>query len=592
LGRWNLPCALNIAVGEAEAKIESIRDRMESSLAAGHKKRLEESDSSGRKAEVAIRSIDAAAGEATARLQAAREQMESLALAEHQKRLAELAAASRNADTAMRSVQAASGEAAAKLWEAGEQIESSLAAEHRKRTEELTAASLKELAHKAQISVDGFQKELEDTLSAFKRKAASRIDDDLTKATAGLLERSSGQLRIQTDEVREKLLAELRDSGSAILEDTRRQMARAEKASHEVLNETAKAAAEKAVAQAAKGVEEQVHAAISRSAELAVEKTGAERKRLHTEADLSVAAFHKQIAALSLESIEGVKSALETQLEAFRGQLQSARESLEQSVLERAKAEFPHVAAELLEGVTAGLEKNAGEIAEQVKAEVQTSATSFAEKTRRQLMSETENSLRSLRESAIDQSRGQLQQLIKEVRVAGRKEFEAEVEQSLRKQHRSAQMQIDDMARSSLERLRHAGAAPAATSRSSQWFLMLVALVPTLLFLYLASRPTMRLKASPPADFIDAYPEWTSSHQDVALKLGQAYWDWAALHLAPDHPYGTHLPEQPPVLFQVDGTGFPAGVDADVARMRYWQKLRELWTNPQSWVKVEAWNKH
>ncbi|HEV2418133.1 MAG TPA: hypothetical protein VGX94_10035 [Terriglobia bacterium] len=842
--------SIEAATAEAAAKLQAAREEIESSIVSDHKKRLEELAASGRNADTVIRLIEAATAEATAKLQSAREQMAASLLADQQKYAAELAVSSGNADTAMRAVQDASREAAAKLWAAGEQMESSLASEYKKRAEELAAASLNDLAHKAQISVDGFEAQLEGALSAFKRKATARIDEDIAKATAGLLERSAGQLQQQTDEVREKLLADLRDSGSGVLEDTRRQLKKIEKATSEILNEAARAAAEKAVSQAARSVEDQAQVAISRSAELAISKITAAQKTLQTQAELGVTDHQRQLAAVSLASVEGAQRALDkhlevfwsqlqrqtdekreklltdltesgsvvledtrrqlgklekasseilqesarsaaeeavgqaakkaeeqaqgaisrgaelaiskitaaqktlqtqaelgvtdhqrqlaavslasvegaqraldkhlevfwsqlqrqtdekreklltdltesgssvledtrrqlgklekassevlqegaraaaekavgqaakkaeeqaqgaisrsielaiskinagekdlktqvelrvadfqklsvavsesalesaqrkldSRLEIFHGQLEAAAGTIEQIVLDKSRQDFPRVAAELVETTAAGMEKKADLMVRQIEEKIQASGSNLAEKACRQASTEAENSLRSMRESAIEQTRGQMQQLFKEMAAASRAQFDTEIEQSIRKQRKSVQAQIEEMSRVSIEHLRSAapqvGAAPAPASRARTFMLVLVALIPTVLFLYLANRPVMRLTPNAPADFVEAYPELTSAHADTAQKLAQTYWDWAAVHLTADYPYGSQLPEQPPALFDAEGPSFPTGVEADVARTRYWQKLRQLWSDPQSWQKIQVWNQH
>ncbi|MGH9449804.1 MAG: hypothetical protein ACRD11_04605, partial [Terriglobia bacterium] len=321
----------------------------------------------------------------------------------------------------------------------------------------------------------------------------------------------------------------------------------------------------------------------------------AEQQKLHAHAEISIADHQKQLLQLSVHGVEGIQRQLDAHLETFRGQLQTHVRVLEQKALEKATEDFPAVAAQLLEGAHASLQKKAAEAAASVQEAVRVSAVALAEDTRRQLIQETEDSLRSMREAAMEQSRGQIRQLVKDVAATHRKDFDGEIAEAFRKQKKSIQQQMDETSRASLERLQQASArvTPASArqiSSGSRWVLVLVALIPTLLFLYLMNRPVMRLKAVPPADFLNAYPEWTAQHQDISVKLGEAYWDWAALHLVRDYPYGTQLPEQPPVSFQVDGQDFPTGVGADVARMRYWNELRALWTHPQSWDKIDAWN--
>lgn len=727
--------SIESAAEEARSRISDAGGQIESSLSSEHKKRLAELIAAGQNADAATRLIEAATGEATGKLQSIRDQMEAALQAAVQKHLADLTVASANADTALRSVNGAAGEAAAKLWAAAEQIEASLAADSRKRAEEAAAACLSDLAHKAQVSVDGFEEQLEGTLSAFKRKATARIDEDIAKATAGLLERSAGQLQQQTDEVREKLLADLRDSGSGVLEETRRQMKKIEKTTSEVLHEAARTAAEKAVAQAAAEVEDQAQAAISRSAELGVAKIGAAQKALQTQAELSLSDHQRQLAAEAAASLDGVQRKLDGHIEAFRGKidqhgaeeherllaalkeagaaavddarrnlakieksssevlqdaarmaaekavqtaakraeeqareavsqaageavaklgaerkalesqagtsvkehqkhlaaeaaasaenarramdeqiavfeqrLQAAAATLEKRILASSEKDFPRVAAELASTAAADIDKRASAAAgdidkkaaqasKQMEEKILASGAAAMERAGRDAQTEAENTFRAMRESAIEQARGQMQQIFKEAANSSRTQFDSDLEQAARKHKRAAQAQIEEASRAGIERLRtmapQAAAAPSSgASRGVQYILVLVALIPTVLFVYLAAKPVMRLKPNAPADFVEASPDLAAAHTETAQKLAQAYWDWAAVHLAPDYPFGSQLPDQPPALFDAEGPGFPTGVDADVARARYWQKLRQLWANPQSWQKVEAWNKH
>lgn len=715
--------SIESAAAEARNGLSDVGGQIESSLSSAHKKRLAELLAAGQNADAATRLIEAATGEATGKLQSIRDQMEAALQAAVQKHLADLTVASANADTAMRAVNGAASEAAAKLWAAADQMEASLAAESRKRAEEAASACLSDLAHKAQVSIDGFEEQLEGTLSAFKRKATARIDEDIAKATAGLLERSAGQLQQQTDEVREKLLADLRDSGSGVLEETRRQMKKIEKTTSEVLHEAARTAAEKAVAQAAAEVEDQAQAAISRSAELAVGKIGAAQKTLQTQAELSLSDHQRQLAAEAAESLDGVQRKLDGHIDAFRGRLdehgaeerekllaalkeagaaavekargnlaqieksssevlrdaarmaaekavltaaqqaaEQAREAvsraaseavarlgaerkalesqagasikehqkhlateaaasaenarramdeqialfeqrleaaaatLEKRILASSEKDFPRVAAELASAASADIDKKAGHAAKQAEEKIMASGAAAMERAGREVHAEAENTFRAMRESAIEQARNQMQQIFKESATSSRANFDSELEQSVRKHKKTAQAQLEEAARAGIERLRTMAPQPApapspGASRGAQMLLILVALIPTVLFIYLAAKPVMRLKPNAPADFVEASPDLAAAHTETAQKLAQAYWDWAAVHLAPDYPFGSQLPDQPPALFDAEGPGFPTGVDADVARARYWQKLRQLWANPQSWQKVEAWNR-
>lgn len=462
---------------------------------------------------------------------------------------------------------------------------------------EISAARTDEAGRAARGAAEAVQSLLENALQELKQKAAERIEADLPKAAAVLLERSEARLEKQTGEARERLLDELRQQGAAVLNEARAQFEAFEKSSVAILGQNTKAAAENAVNEAVRQVDEQARAAIQRCGENVVARMEGEQHKLEAHAALSVAEHQKQLLHLSVQGAEGIQRQLESHVESFRNQLQSNLKQFEQQAIDQAKADFPRLAAGLLENASATLERKVAEAASSVQDTLRLSATEVGADAGRRMVEETSNSLRSLRESAVEQTRNQLQALAKDVAGARRKEFESEFEGSLRKQQKQIKQRMDEAGRETLAWLQQAsaGLAPGPAAKSSpgsRWALVVVALIPTLLFLYLMSRPLMQLKTAPPADFLNAYPEWTSQHQDVAEKLGEAYWDWAALHLARSYPYGTDLPQQPPVSFEVEGQGFPSGVDADVARMRYWDKLRSLWKDPTSWQKVDVWNAH
>ncbi|MGH9404789.1 MAG: hypothetical protein ACRD3D_03005 [Terriglobia bacterium] len=500
------------------------------------------------------------------------------------------------ANEAVRSIHSAAGEAARKLQSAREQMDASLTAEHQQRWNELAASGLKDLASRAEANVEACRKRFESSLKEVTQRAAAKVEQDVSNAAGGLLERSTAEMRRQTDSVREKLVTELRNSGTAILEETQQKFAHLETASSEALNRSARAAAENAVSEAIRRMEDRAQAEISRSAETSIARIGDERQKLLAQAERSAADHKQHLDQLADESLEGARRKLDSQRDLACSRLQDDAEAFGKRTLERAAQDFPLVVESLVGKTASGFEKRLSDLLEQAKQELQVSAAGAAEKIRQRFSQEAEVALRSLSDSALDQSRSQLNQLCKDAAAAGRKQFESEIEQSLRKQRRSAQAQIDDIARASFEQLRQfdtqAAPSPARAPFKAHLFLILVAFIPTVIFAYLATRPVMRLEATPPADFLAAYPEWSSGHAAASVRLSQAYWDWAALHLVPGYPYGSKLPEQPPVSFEVDGTSFPAGVEADVARERYWQKLRTLWVEPQSWQRVEIWNAH
>lgn len=506
-----------------------------------------------------------------------------------------VAAASGAHDAALRSMADAADAALAKLEASRQSAESAFTSEMDAKLAAISAAGAQEAERGTRNAAEAVQALLGKALDELKQKAAERIEADLPAAAATLLESSNARLEQQTGEARERLLADLRTQGTALLAQARDEFANFEKSSAETLSRSTEAIAERAVHDAVRNVEEQARAAIDQFGNAAVARVESEQQKLQTRIEISLAEHQKQMLQVSTERLDNFRRQLESELESFRSQLQSNVQRAELRAAEKAEAEIPRAAAGLVENATAAIERKIKESSGAIEETIRTTAEEIASRAGRRMVDDTNESLRSLRESAVEQGRNQLQALAKDIAGARRKEFESDLEAFLKKQRKLIQQRMDEAGRETLAWLQQAsagltpGPAPKASS-TSRWLLVVVALIPTLLFLYLMSRPVMRLNPDPPADFLSAYPEWTAQHQDVAAKLGDAYWDWAALHLVQEYPFGSDLPKQPPISFQVEGQGFPAGVDADVARMRYWNKLRELWKDPKAWQKVDAWN--
>jgi hypothetical protein len=133
---------------------------------------------------------------------------------------------------------------------------------------------------------------------------------------------------------------------------------------------------------------------------------------------------------------------------------------------------------------------------------------------------------------------------------------------------------------------------------------VLAAVAPTILFVYLATRPVMQLRVDPPAEFLSAVKEVTPERRATEERVARAYWDWASLHLQRKYPFATQLPEDPPMEMEVEGNDFryaktnkreehsdPTDLEAEVTKRRYWQKLRQVWAMPQAWEKSSLWDR-
>src|SRR5579863_1638262 len=123
--------------------------------------------------------------------------------------------------------------------------------------------------------------------------------------------------------------------------------------------------------------------------------------------------------------------------------------------------------------------------------------------------------------------------------------------------------------------------------------LLIVVLVPTAIALYLFTRPVMRLRTEAPSGFAEVNPNWNPKRRGLEDQLARAYWEHAVRDVQPLYHYGAILPADPPAAFQIDPKAVaPGGAKIDLAATRalYWQKLREVWSLPQTWEQADTWN--
>ncbi|HLW80007.1 MAG TPA: hypothetical protein VKU44_10465, partial [Terriglobia bacterium] len=139
--------------------------------------------------------------------------------------------------------------------------------------------------------------------------------------------------------------------------------------------------------------------------------------------------------------------------------------------------------------------------------------------------------------------------------------------------------------------------APPSGSSRRAWLvlaaLFLCLVVPTLAGVYLSTRPVMRLRTAPPADFADSNPTWNAKRRAAEQQLARAYWDSAVQGVESIYHYGSDLPDTPPAAFKVDTdalVGTTLKIDAAATRARYWQKLHQAWSKPQAWEESDGWH--
>ena len=112
------------------------------------------------------------------------------------------------------------------------------------------------------------------------------------------------------------------------------------------------------------------------------------------------------------------------------------------------------------------------------------------------------------------------------------------------------------------------------------------------LAVYLWPTPLMQLRAQPPAEFIDDSANWSSARRVREQEVARAYWQVAVAALQGKYPFGSELPIEPPSEFDAGKKYLPsAGAKAaSDTRDHYWQKLRKLWVQRDSWEESSEWD--
>jgi hypothetical protein len=112
-------------------------------------------------------------------------------------------------------------------------------------------------------------------------------------------------------------------------------------------------------------------------------------------------------------------------------------------------------------------------------------------------------------------------------------------------------------------------------------------LIPVLaagILVYASIRPTFRLRAEMPRQFIDEYGSLPAQGRASEEKIARAYWTCVVTEIQWKYVYGYRLPQDPPPEFTANAAADPA------TRARYWRKLQEVWYQPSTWTKGYEWD--
>jgi hypothetical protein len=105
-------------------------------------------------------------------------------------------------------------------------------------------------------------------------------------------------------------------------------------------------------------------------------------------------------------------------------------------------------------------------------------------------------------------------------------------------------------------------------------------------FCYFSYRPHFEIAPQMPNEFLDRSA--ASRRQHVAEeRLAQGYWKCVVTTIQWKYRYGETLPASPPAEFVIANN---EGGDDATARLRYWDKVHEVWYLSSTWQKQYKWS--
>jgi hypothetical protein len=119
---------------------------------------------------------------------------------------------------------------------------------------------------------------------------------------------------------------------------------------------------------------------------------------------------------------------------------------------------------------------------------------------------------------------------------------------------------------------------------------LLILIVPAALFVYLSTRPHVRLRADMPPQFVDIPASAGPKQREAEERLAREYWSCALTVIQWKYTYGVRLPDSPPEQFQPNTQLAPCSEPISSSRVRYWHRLQRVWLQPSSWVTSQTWS--
>ncbi len=110
-----------------------------------------------------------------------------------------------------------------------------------------------------------------------------------------------------------------------------------------------------------------------------------------------------------------------------------------------------------------------------------------------------------------------------------------------------------------------------------------------LLLAYASVRSEFRLQSAMPKEFFDSSytPPQSRAREE---RLAHAYWQCAVTQIQWKYGYAHRLPEEPPAEFGVNLQDTGSAANDTATRLRYWHKLKDVWTVTAVWHREYEWN--
>lgn len=494
---------------------------------------------------------------------------------------------SRSQDSVASTIRRASEQAVTGIESSQQRIEAGFearAVEYERRLEELSAAAAQGLEQRSDAMMERFQGRLDNALAGFEQGAEKRLQALVDRLTAQFEQNWAEQAEKQAASMGDKLSEKLRLAGSAVVEETKSGLADVTKASLEAVTQaTAKECHSQLdrifrdQSELVSGAADAALGSIKLAADQGQSQLRVVRQEMGSSFETSAHESEKRLAAQIARGAETLDHKSRTLLEEFEIRLGNSLRRVEEKAGKELSAALEKVAIKRSEDAARQFELHAAESERKLKEGLTASGESVVEEARR-LAGITHSALESLTQTAAEECRRKLEEF--------------------RTQTGSLHRQMDDLSKKipQVHLSEPASVRRAQRSRGSGFALTLVLLlllVPVGVVVYLSTRPVMRLRAEPPAGFVDSNPKWNAKRAASEDQVGRAYWDAAVQNVQPIYHYGTSLPTAPPVSFQVDPETLAASgikVDATAERAHYWQKLRALWDQQATWEQSFGWN--